>query len=76
MRMILTAVLAASAFSILSFSAFAADSPKPLFARDEVINFTLGGPIVGMSRKADAKPVAGTLKLAGNTPGRAANYYQ
>jgi len=68
--MILIAGFAASAFSILFFSepAVAADAPKPLFASDEVIAFTLRGPLGDMSRKADAKPVPGTLKLVGNTP--------
>jgi len=70
MRMIFTAASAALAFSILSISgpALAADTPKPLFASDEVIAFTLSGPLGGMSRKADAKPVSGILKLAGSAP--------
>ncbi|HET7085884.1 MAG TPA: hypothetical protein VFI23_13995 [Rhizomicrobium sp.] len=57
-------------FSVLSFSgpALAADPPKPLFASDQVITFTLSGPIAGISRKPDAKPVPGVLKLTGSAP--------
>jgi hypothetical protein len=67
---ILKAILAASAFSILSWagSAIAAETPKPLFAGDDVINLTLSGPLSNMSRSADAKPVSGLLKVAGSAP--------
>lgn len=70
MRTIFTAALAASAFSILSYAGptLAADPPKALFASDEVITFTLSGPLSGISRKPEAKPVSGTLKLTGTAP--------
>jgi hypothetical protein len=68
MRNILMAAVTASLFSIFSNSALAADSPKPLFAGDEIISFTLSGPLNGISRKADAPPVPGTLKLNGAAP--------
>jgi hypothetical protein len=69
MRTIVRAALAASVFSILPWShpAAAAETPKPLFASDDVITVTLSGPITGISRKPDAKPVPGTLKLTGGT---------
>ncbi len=68
MRNILTAAAAASLFTILSYSVLAAEDPKPLFASDAIISFTLSGPISGISRKPDAAPVPGTLKLNGATP--------
>jgi hypothetical protein len=70
MRLISKAVLAASAFWILSCdtSAVAADKLAPLFASDDVITLTLSGPISGISRKPDAKPVAGILKITGAAP--------
>ena len=68
MRNILSAAFAASLFSLLPHSAIAADGPKPLFASDDIISFTLSGPINGISRKPDAKPVPGTLKLNGPAP--------
>jgi hypothetical protein len=68
MRNFLTAAVAATAFSILPVSAFAADNPKSLFASDEIISFTLSGPLNGISRKPEAKPVPGTLKLTGTAP--------
>jgi len=68
MRKIWTAAVTASLLSILSNPVLAADSPKPLFASDDIISFTLSGPLNGISRKPDAKPVPGTLKLNGPTP--------
>jgi len=68
MRNILTAAVAASLFSILSHPVLAADDPKPLFASDDIISFTLSGPLNGISRKPDAAPVPGTLKLNGAAP--------
>jgi hypothetical protein len=70
MRLVLQAAFAAAAFSILSWTncAIAADTPKPLFASDEVINLTLSGPISDLSRDAAAKPVPGMLKVTGSAP--------
>jgi hypothetical protein len=70
MRLILRAVLAASAMSIplLAGPAIAAGTPKPLFASDDIISFTLSGPLNGISRKDTAKPVPGILKLNGSVP--------
>ena len=70
MRMVFMAMLAVSAISILPYSpsAFAADAPKTLFASDEVISLTLTGPLAGISRDANAKPVPGLLKVTGGTP--------
>jgi hypothetical protein len=67
MRMVPAAAFAVSVASILSCpcSALAGDAPKPLFASDEVISVTLGGPLSGISRDANAKPVAGSLKVVG-----------
>jgi len=62
------AAFAAVISSILSVvnPAFAADAqPKSLFTSDDVINLTLSGPLSRMSRKDDAKPVAGVLKVTG-----------
>ena len=76
MRLVSKAALAAAAFSILSWStsAIAADKPKPLFASDDVINLTLSGPITGISRNADAKPVPGVLKVDGSRAGNPAGH--
>jgi hypothetical protein len=70
MRAILTVAFAASAFSILSIAnpVIAADAPKPLFASDDVISLTLSGPLSGISRSPDAKPVPGLLKVTSGTP--------
>ena len=70
MRIDIRALLVALVFSILSCqsSAIAADAPKPLFSSDDVINLTLSGPLSGMSRKDDAKPVPGILKVGGGAP--------
>jgi hypothetical protein len=70
MRAIFKTVLAASAFSFLSCanSVIAADAPKSLFAGDDVINLTISGPLSGISRKDDAKPVPGQLKVTGDNP--------
>src|SRR5579862_647527 len=60
----------AAIFSIICFvnSAAAADKPKPLFASDDVLSLTISGPISGLSRKANAAPVPGTLKVEGGAP--------
>ena len=70
MRAILTAAFAASTFSVLTFAnpGFAADTPKPLFASDEIISMTLSGPLSGISRNRDAKPVPGQLRVTGVSP--------
>ena len=70
MRMVLTEALAVSAFFILlcACPAIAAETPKPLFASDEVINLTLSGPLSGISRDPNAKPVPGLLKVTGGAP--------
>jgi hypothetical protein len=66
MRKIFMAAAAVSAISFLSHSAFAADSPKPLFDGNDIISVTLSGPLTGISRDPNAKPVPGTLKVNGN----------
>jgi hypothetical protein len=74
MRLVLKAALAAAAISVLSWanpganSAIAADTPKPLFASDDVISLTISGPLSGISRDLAAKPVPGMLKVQGSAP--------
>jgi hypothetical protein len=70
MRPVLRAALAAATFSILSWAncAIAADTPKPLFAGDDVLSLTLSGPLDTMSRDVAAKPVPGLLKVGGAAP--------
>ena len=70
MRLIFGAALTTAVFSILSWtsSANAADAPKALFAGDEVISLTISGPLSGISRSPDAKPVPGVLKVTGGAP--------
>jgi len=70
MRLVLKTAFAVTAFSILSWanSAIAADKPRPLFASDDVISLTLSGPLNDISRDVGAKPVPGTLKVAGSAP--------
>lgn len=68
MRNMFMAAVAASLFSLLPHFAIAAENAKPLFASDDIISFTLSGPLNGISRKPDAKPVPGTLKLNGPAP--------
>jgi hypothetical protein len=68
MRIIVMAALAASVIFIPSHSAFAADTPKPLFDGSDVISITLSGPLNGISRDPNAKPVPGTLKVNGSAP--------
>lgn len=59
-----------SAFSILAFShsPAAAQSSRPLFASSEVISLSLSGPLYDLSRRPDAKPAPGVLKIAGPAP--------
>jgi hypothetical protein len=68
MRSVLQVALAAATLSILAWTNCAIAAPRPLFASDEVLHFTLKGPIVGISRNVGAKPVPGTLTLAGAAP--------
>jgi hypothetical protein len=67
---ILKMALAAATFSILSSAnpVRAADGPKPLFARDDVLSLTLTGPFDTISRDITAKPVSGVLKVGGEAP--------
>lgn len=46
----------------------AADTPRPLFASDDVISLTLSGPLANMSRQDGAKPVPGVLQVTGSAP--------
>src|ERR1700756_4519602 len=61
---------AAATFCILSWAnpVRAADDPKPLFARDDVLSLTLTGPLDTISRDIAAKPVPGVLKVGGAAP--------
>ena len=70
MRLVLHIAFAAAAFSILSWACpvLAADTPKRLFAGDDVLSLTLSGPIDGISRVIGAKPVPGVLKVQGAAP--------
>ena len=70
MRMVLKAALAAAAFSILPWTncAIAANNRGPLFASDDVFTMTLSGPLSGISRDRNAKPVSGLLKVTGASP--------
>jgi len=68
MRAISKAALTVSAFWILSCVNSAVAKPAPLFAGGDVITLTLSGPLSGISRKPDAKPVAGVLKITGAAP--------
>jgi hypothetical protein len=70
MHLVLKMALAASTFSILSWAnpVRAADGPKPLFARDDVLSLTLTGPLDTISRDIAAKPVSGVLKVGGAAP--------
>ncbi len=66
MCLALRMALAAATFSMLCWAnpVRAADSPKPLFAGDEVLSLTLTGPIETMSRDPGAKPVPACSRLA------------
>ena len=68
MRPLPKIILAAAAFAAICSPAFAAKGAKPLFAADSVISLTLSGPLGSLSRKPDAKPVPGTLKVEGAAP--------
>jgi hypothetical protein len=70
MRPVAGTSLAIAAIFVLSWAeaAIGADTPKPLFASDEVINLTISGPITGISRAEAAKPVPGVLKVQGSAP--------
>jgi len=70
MRLVPGTTLAIAAFLVLSWAkaAIGADTPKPLFASDDVINLTISGPISGISRAEGAKPVPGVLKVQGSAP--------
>jgi len=65
MRLVLTTCFAVA---LLSSPAFAAETPKPLFAADTVISLTLSGPLTSLSRSPGARPVPGVLKLEGPAP--------
>jgi hypothetical protein len=71
MRTVPWAALAAFISVLSCVHAVAADKPKAqkaLFTSDEVLSLTISGPISGISRKADAAPVPGTLKVEGAAP--------
>jgi hypothetical protein len=61
--MLITAVLLVSAIP-----AAVAKDHRPLFDDDTVLDLTLSGPIGEISRKPDAAPVPGVLKVEGASP--------
>jgi hypothetical protein len=67
---VLKMALGAAILSIVSWASpvGAAEDPKPLFARDDVLTLTLTGPLDNISRDVGAKPVSGVLKVAGEAP--------
>ena len=70
MRRILGAALAALALAVAGSGAAQAAAPKPLFASNEMIRFTLKGPIDTLVRGARSpeKTVPGTLTVQGASP--------
>jgi hypothetical protein len=71
MRMALRAGLAAVAMAVaVAGSAAAASPPKPLFASNDMIHFTLKGPISSLAQGSPTseKAVKGTLALQGAAP--------